>query len=67
MDIDLDFSKNTTRTAMLEDRGRITDHIQKYMTASGYYLSPKSKQYHALDSFVFEYIMVPSSVAKKNR
>ncbi len=26
------------------------------MTASGYSLSPKSKQYHALDSFVFEYV-----------
>ena len=25
------------------------------MTASGYSLSPKSKQYHALDSFVYEY------------
>ena len=41
---------------MLQEREQITDHIRKYMTASGYSLSPKSKQYHALDSFVFEYV-----------
>ncbi len=35
---------------------RINEHIQKYMTASGYTLSLKSKQYHALDSFVYEYV-----------
>ena len=32
------------------------EHIQKYMLASGYILSPKSKEYHALDSMVYEYI-----------
>lgn len=55
VDIDLDFSKNIAREDMLEERTRITDHIQKYMTAAGYRLSPKSKQYHALVSFVYEY------------
>lgn len=56
VDIDLDFSKETTREAMLEERKKITEHIQKFMAASGYQLSAKSKQYHALDSFVFEYV-----------
>ena len=56
VDIDMDYSKDVPREIMLQEREQITDHIRKYMTASGYILSPKSKQYHALDSFVFEYV-----------
>ncbi|MCM1060082.1 MAG: nucleotidyl transferase AbiEii/AbiGii toxin family protein [Eubacterium sp.] len=56
VDIDMDFSKNISRDAMLRERERINDQIRKYMTASGYNFSPRSKQYHALDSFVYEYI-----------
>lgn len=56
VDIDLDYSKETSRDGMLEERKTITDKICKYMTANGYTLSVKSKNYHALDSFVFEYI-----------
>ena len=41
---------------MLAERKQIHAHIQKYMEAAGYSLSLKSKQYHALDSFVYEYI-----------
>jgi Uncharacterized conserved protein len=55
VDIDLDFAENLPRDAMLEKRSLITDHIRKYMTAGGYTQSQKSKHYHALDSFVFEY------------
>lgn len=55
VDIDLDFSENLTREAMLEKRKIITEHIAKYMAANGYYPSRKSKSYHALDSFVYEY------------
>lgn len=55
VDIDLDFSENISRDKMLEKRVIITDRILKYMSASGYSLSGKSKQSHALDSFVFEY------------
>ena len=55
VDIDLDFSGEVTREEMLAERDIITEHISKYMTASGYFLSPKSKKYHALDSFVYEY------------
>ena len=40
---------------MLEKRPIITERISKYMSANGYVLSGKSKQHHALDSFVFEY------------
>jgi len=56
VDIDMDFSNNVPRETMLQEREQINDHIGKYMTASGYTLSPKSKQYHALDSFVYEYV-----------
>ena len=38
---------------MLVDRDIITDKLSKYMNANGYTLSPKSKNYHALDSFVY--------------
>ncbi len=56
VDIDLDFSKDVSREPMLAERERINEHIQKYMAASGYTLSLKSKQYHALDSLVYEYV-----------
>ena len=56
VDIDMDYSKDVPRETMLQERGQITEHIRKYMNSSEYSLSPKSKQYHALDSFVFEYV-----------
>ena len=56
VDIDLDYCRRIDRTEMLSDRGIITDRISKYMTANGYTLSPKSKNYHALDSYVYEYV-----------
>ena len=56
VDIDMDFSTNVPRETMLQEREKINDHIGKYMAASGYSLNPKSKQYHALDSFVYEYV-----------
>ncbi len=56
VDIDLDYCRSIEREDMLADREIITDKIRKYMTANGYSLSPKSKNYHALDSFVYEYV-----------
>lgn len=56
VDIDMDYSKDVPRESMMQERDQINDHIRKYMTASGYSLSPKSRQYHALDSFVFKYV-----------
>lgn len=55
VDIDLDYSKEIAREGMLEERKDITDRISKYMSANGYTLSIKSKNYHALDSFIYEY------------
>ena len=56
VDIDLDYCRSIDREKMLVDRDIITDKISKYMNANGYILSPKSKNYHALDSFVYEYV-----------
>lgn len=56
VDIDMDYSKNTGREEMLQDREDVTTRISKYMSANGYLLSQKSKNYHALDSFVYEYV-----------
>lgn len=55
VDIDLDFSENVSRDEMMATRSIINDRIEKFMKANGYLLSPKSKHYHALDSFVYEY------------
>ncbi len=56
VDIDLDYCRSIDREEMLADREIITGKISKYMTANGYVLSTKSKNYHALDSFVYEYV-----------
>lgn len=55
VDIDLDFSKNAAREEMLAIRKVLGSRISRYMEANGYRLSPKSKNHHALDSFVYEY------------
>lgn len=56
VDIDLDYCRSIEREEMLADRKIIADKISKYMVANGYILSQKSKTYHALDSFVYEYV-----------
>lgn len=55
VDIDLDFSENLPREEMLAVRKQITERISKYMTGAGYHLGQRSKIFHALDSFVYEY------------
>lgn len=56
VDIDLDYCRSVDREKMLSDRDIVADKISKYMNANGYALSSKSKNYHALDSFVYEYV-----------
>lgn len=55
VDIDLDFAENLPRNEMLSQRSIINERITKYMAAAGYTLSPRSKNYHALDSYVYSY------------
>ena len=56
VDIDLDYCRSIEREEMMADRKIITDRISKYMIAKGYTLGSRSKSYHALDSFVYEYM-----------
>lgn len=56
VDIDMDFAENLSREETQERRERINEVLGRYMTAEGYMLRDKTKQTHALDSFVFSYI-----------
>ena len=53
--IDLDFARNLSRDDMMSTRERIREDIKIYMSTQGYAISPRSKAYHSLDSFVFTY------------
>ncbi len=55
VDIDLDFARNLSLDDMMRTRERICDDIKIYMSTQGYTISPRSKAYHSLDSFVFTY------------
>ncbi|MDR1354919.1 MAG: nucleotidyl transferase AbiEii/AbiGii toxin family protein [Propionibacteriaceae bacterium] len=55
VDIDMDFSQNLTREETRIKRERINELLSRYMAAEGYVLKDKSKQTHALDSFVYSY------------
>ena len=55
VDIDLDFAPNLSRDDMMSTREHIREDIRIYMSTQGYAISPRSKAYHSLDSFVFTY------------
>lgn len=55
VDIDLDFAQNLSRDDMMSTRERIRKDIKIYMSTQGCAISPRSKAYHSLDSFVFTY------------
>lgn len=58
VDIDLDFTEECDRPAMLRYRKSITDKLQAYMFANGYRLAPSSKHPFSVDSWVFQYTNV---------
>ena len=55
VDIDLDFARNLPLDEMTAVREQIREDIKTYMSTGGYAISPRSKGYHSLDSFVFTY------------
>ncbi len=55
VDIDLDFARNVSRDEMMRLKENIREDIKIYMSTQGYAISPRSKAYHSLDSFVFTY------------
>ena len=58
VDIDLDFTENCDRSAMLRYRKAISEKLQSFAYASGYRLSPNSKHPFSVDSWVFQYTNV---------
>ena len=58
VDIDLDFTENCDRPAMLRYRKAITEKLQAYMYANGYRLAPSSKHPFSVDSWVCQYTNV---------
>ena len=58
VDIDLDYFVADSREEMLKNREIINSTLAKFMLASGYSLSPKTKNPHSLDSWVYEYVNV---------
>lgn len=55
IDIDLDYLGNDSREEMLANREIINGEISSYMKVNGYALSPKSKNPHSLDSWIYSY------------
>ena len=58
VDIDLDYLGADSREEMLNNREIINLTVSKFMDANGYTLSPKSKNPHSLDSWMYDYINV---------
>ena len=56
VDIDLDFSENLPLDETIAIRDTIRDTIRKYMAMNGYAFSEKSKEYHTLDSDIYQYM-----------
>lgn len=56
VDIDLDYLGDDSKDEMLINRITINSNISQFMLASGYLLSPKTKNPHSLDSWVYDYI-----------
>ena len=56
VDIDLDFAENLPLDEMMGVRGSIRNTIRQYMAMNGYIRSDKSKEFHSLDSDVYQYI-----------
>ena len=56
VDIDLDFTENLPLKETRAVREILRDTLDKFMTMNGYAFSvDRSKQYHALDSFIYHY------------
>ena len=56
VDIDLDFAENFNLDEMMDIRESIRTTIRQYMAMNDYIRSDKSKEYHTLDSDVYQYI-----------
>ena len=55
VDIDMDYLITNSREEMLKSREVINSTIDRYMLSQGYTMSPKTKNPHSLDSWVYDY------------
>ena len=55
VDIDLDFHTYESRETVLQERNQVRELFYGYLEREGYGLSPKSKDYYALESIVATY------------
>ena len=55
VDLDFDYIIPNSKEEMLENRRVINLSIDRYMLSEGYMISPKTKNPHSLDSWVYEY------------
>lgn len=58
VDVDLDYLGDDSREEMLKNREIINSTISRFMAVNGYTPSPKTKNPHSLDSWVYDYINV---------
>lgn len=56
VDVDLDFAENLPLNEMMDIRESIRTTIRQHMAMNDYIRSDKSKEYHTLDSDVYQYI-----------
>lgn len=56
VDIDMDYLITNSREEMLQSREVINNTIDRYMLSQGYTKSPKTKNPHSLDSWVYDYM-----------
>lgn len=55
VDIDLDFTDNCVRMAMMRKRKEINERLDAYMNSEGYRRTPRSKSPLSIDSWVYQY------------
>ena len=56
VDIDLDFTINSSREEMMQKRKRIKELLVNYLEKNGYKLDKYTREHHALDSLKASYI-----------
>lgn len=56
VDIDLDFTTNSSREEMMQKRKRIKELLVNYLEKNGYKLDKDTREHHALDSLKASYI-----------
>lgn len=67
VDIDLDFTINSSREEMMQKRKRIKELLVNYLEKNGYKLDKDTREHHALDSLkqvilMPEEILIPSKL-----